>query len=282
MKIGGARRPSGVRATGQASPERADALREQPIAHPQLLFGGQHVAPELRDRPRAARAPGDRDGRYTAYGTRPASPRGACASFSARSTSFAVGCRMSGVHPGVEDHRRGEREHQSLRESHGTCKCSAPAAAGRYNWRRWPASSRSPPRTPRLPKPDWLKVRAPGSPSYLRLKGLMRELNLHTVCEEAHCPNIGECWNHGTATFMILGDVCTRACAYCAVAHGRPAAVDTAEPARVADAIQHARPQLRRHHLGRSRRPAGRRRVDLRRHHPRDARAAARAAGSKC
>jgi lipoyl synthase len=89
----------------------------------------------------------------------------------------------------------------------------------------------------RPPKPEWLKVRAPGSPSYLRLKGLMRELNLHTVCEEARCPNIGECWHHGTATFMILGDVCTRACAYCAVAHGRPAAVDTGEPERVASAI---------------------------------------------
>ena len=90
----------------------------------------------------------------------------------------------------------------------------------------------------RLPKPDWLKVRAPGSPSYQRLKGLMRDLNLHTVCEEARCPNIGECWAHGTATFMILGDVCTRACAYCAVAHGRPGSVDTQEPARVADAIR--------------------------------------------
>jgi lipoic acid synthetase len=90
---------------------------------------------------------------------------------------------------------------------------------------------------PRLPKPEWLKVRAPGSPSYLRLKALMRELNLHTVCEEAQCPNIGECWHHGTATFMILGDVCTRACAYCAVAHGRPAPVDAGEPDRVANAI---------------------------------------------
>src|SRR6266849_5909864 len=60
--------------------------------------------------------------------------------------------------------------------------------------------------TPKLPKPEWLKVRAPGSPSYLRLKGLLRGLELHTVCEEAQCPNIGECWNHGTATFMILGD----------------------------------------------------------------------------
>jgi lipoyl synthase len=89
----------------------------------------------------------------------------------------------------------------------------------------------------RTPKPEWLKVRAPGSPSYLRLKGLMRDLNLHTVCEEARCPNIGECWHHGTATFMILGDVCTRSCSYCAVAHGRPAAVDAAEPTRVANAI---------------------------------------------
>jgi lipoic acid synthetase len=93
------------------------------------------------------------------------------------------------------------------------------------------------PAQPRTPKPDWLKVRAPGSPSYLRLKGLMHELNLHTVCEEAQCPNIGECWNHGTATFMILGEVCTRACAYCAVSHGRPNAVDPAEPERVATAI---------------------------------------------
>src|SRR5262245_27229714 len=91
---------------------------------------------------------------------------------------------------------------------------------------------------PREPKPAWLKVRAPGSPGYLRLKGLMRELNLHTVCEEARCPNIGECWHHGTATFMILGDVCTRACAYCAVSHGRPAALDAEERAHVADAIQ--------------------------------------------
>jgi lipoyl synthase len=89
-----------------------------------------------------------------------------------------------------------------------------------------------------IPKPEWLKVRAPGSPGYLRLKAIMRELDLHTVCEEAQCPNIGECWHHGTATFMILGDVCTRACSYCAVAHGRPAAIDAGEPARVANAIK--------------------------------------------
>ena len=91
---------------------------------------------------------------------------------------------------------------------------------------------------PREPKPEWLKVRAPGSENYLRLKGLMREVRLHTVCEEAHCPNIGECWHYGTATFMILGNVCTRACAYCAVSHGRPNEVDLAEPARVAGAIE--------------------------------------------
>jgi lipoic acid synthetase len=90
---------------------------------------------------------------------------------------------------------------------------------------------------PREPKPDWLKVRAPGSASYLRLKQIMGELRLNTVCEDARCPNIGECWHHGTATFMILGDVCTRACAYCAVAHGRPTELDLAEPARVAEAI---------------------------------------------
>ena len=94
------------------------------------------------------------------------------------------------------------------------------------------------PAQPRAPKPDWLKVRAPGSPSYLRLKSIMRDLRLNTVCEEAHCPNIGECWAHGTATFMILGDVCTRACSYCAVSHGRPAAIDAGEPERVAHAIQ--------------------------------------------
>ncbi len=86
-------------------------------------------------------------------------------------------------------------------------------------------------------KPSWLKVKAPGGPNYMRLKHLMRELDLHSVCEEAHCPNVGECWEHGTATFMILGDVCTRNCAYCAVAHGRPPKYDISEPHRVAQAI---------------------------------------------
>jgi lipoic acid synthetase len=86
-------------------------------------------------------------------------------------------------------------------------------------------------------KPPWLKVRAPGGPNFLRLKSLLREHGLHSVCEEAHCPNVGECWEHGTATFMILGDVCTRNCAYCAVAHGRPPKYDIAEPGRVAAAV---------------------------------------------
>jgi lipoyl synthase len=93
------------------------------------------------------------------------------------------------------------------------------------------------PGIPRAAKPEWLKVRAPGSPNYLRLKALMKARKLNTVCEEARCPNIGECWHHGTATFMILGDVCTRACGYCAVPHGKPTELDTAEPARVAEAV---------------------------------------------
>ncbi len=90
---------------------------------------------------------------------------------------------------------------------------------------------------PRQPKPEWLKVRAPGSENYLRLKGLMRTLGLHTVCEEANCPNIGECWSHGTATFMILGDTCTRSCGYCNVTHGTPRPADAGEPIKVASAI---------------------------------------------
>ncbi len=89
-----------------------------------------------------------------------------------------------------------------------------------------------------MPKPEWLKVRAPGSANYLRLRGIMRDLKLHTVCEEAHCPNIGECWHHGTATFMIMGDVCTRACGYCNVAHGAPGALDPDEPDNLARAVQ--------------------------------------------
>lgn len=87
----------------------------------------------------------------------------------------------------------------------------------------------------RTRKPEWLKVRSPGGPNYLRLKKMMRSESLHTVCEEAGCPNIGECWEAGTATFMILGDVCTRACKYCGVAHGMPTELDLDEPRRVAE-----------------------------------------------
>lgn len=81
--------------------------------------------------------------------------------------------------------------------------------------------------------PDWIKVKAPGNPNYLRLKTLMREKNLHTVCEEARCPNIGECWGNKTATFLILGDTCTRGCRFCAIDKGKPLALDPNEPRNV-------------------------------------------------
>jgi lipoic acid synthetase len=88
-----------------------------------------------------------------------------------------------------------------------------------------------------LPRPDWLRVRFPTGPNYQDLKDLARGLSLHTVCEEAHCPNIGECWGHRTATFMILGRVCTRACRFCMITAGQPVGVDHAEPERVAEAV---------------------------------------------
>ena len=87
-------------------------------------------------------------------------------------------------------------------------------------------------------KPSWLKVRAPTGQRYLDLKRLMRSQSLHTVCEEARCPNVGECWNDGHATFMILGDTCTRACGFCAVNSGRPGDVDPMEPLRLAIAVE--------------------------------------------
>jgi len=86
-------------------------------------------------------------------------------------------------------------------------------------------------------RPEWLKVRLPTGPSYENLRRLMRSKVLHTVCEEAHCPNMAECWGAGTATFMILGDTCTRSCGFCAVKTGRPGVVDTDEPARVGEAV---------------------------------------------
>jgi len=90
-----------------------------------------------------------------------------------------------------------------------------------------------------VPRPSWIRARAPQGPGYEKLRGLMRGLDLHTVCEEAHCPNLGECWSRGTATFMILGDVCTRACGFCAVQTGLPSRPpDPDEPRRVAEAVR--------------------------------------------
>jgi lipoic acid synthetase len=85
-------------------------------------------------------------------------------------------------------------------------------------------------------RPDWLRVRLPAGQNYVDLKGIMHTQQMHTVCEEARCPNIGECWDRRTATFLILGNVCTRHCGYCAIAHGMPTELDLEEPARVADA----------------------------------------------
>jgi lipoic acid synthetase len=93
------------------------------------------------------------------------------------------------------------------------------------------------PETPLLRKPDWIRVKAPGSPGYAETRRIVRENGLHTVCEEAGCPNIGECWEKRHATFMIMGDVCTRACAFCNVKTGLPGALDRAEPAHVAEAV---------------------------------------------
>jgi lipoyl synthase len=90
---------------------------------------------------------------------------------------------------------------------------------------------------PRLPKPAWLRAKAPVGDNFHNLKKLARGLGLHTVCESAQCPNIGECWNHKTATFMLLGDICTRRCGFCAVPKGRPEPIDQDEPRRVAEAV---------------------------------------------
>jgi len=87
-------------------------------------------------------------------------------------------------------------------------------------------------------RPDWLRVRAPSGENYERLLGLMRSKSLHTVCEEAMCPNLAECWGSGTATFLMMGDVCTRSCGFCDIKHGRPAPLDFDEPNRVAEAIK--------------------------------------------
>lgn len=93
-------------------------------------------------------------------------------------------------------------------------------------------------RPQRTPRPDWLKVRLPAGKNYDNLKTLMRSKSLHTVCEEAKCPNIGECWGSGTATFLIMGDICTRSCAFCDIKTGRPSPLDWLEPQRVAEAVR--------------------------------------------
>ena len=93
------------------------------------------------------------------------------------------------------------------------------------------------PQTP-LPKPHWIRARSPNHPEVLRIKAILREQELHTVCEEAACPNLGECFAHGTATFMIMGDICTRRCPFCDVAHGKPRNLDENEPQHLAQTIQ--------------------------------------------
>ena len=90
---------------------------------------------------------------------------------------------------------------------------------------------------PVLRKPDWIRAKAPSGPGVTRIKRIMRERKLHSVCEEAACPNLGECFSHGTATFMIMGDICTRRCPFCDVAHGKPRALDPQEPRHLAEAI---------------------------------------------
>jgi len=87
-------------------------------------------------------------------------------------------------------------------------------------------------------KPSWIRAKSPSSPEVSRIKNLLRKNNLHTVCEEASCPNLGECFSHGTATFMIMGDICTRRCPFCDVAHGRPNALDKNEPLQLANVIK--------------------------------------------
>src|SRR5471030_2947646 len=91
---------------------------------------------------------------------------------------------------------------------------------------------------PREARPEWLKVRIPSGENYAHLKNIMHLHDLHTVCEEARCPNMAECWNAGTATFMILGDTCTRSCGFCAVKTGRPTVLDLDEPLKVAAAVK--------------------------------------------
>lgn len=90
-----------------------------------------------------------------------------------------------------------------------------------------------------LRKPDWLKIKLPKGDNYLKVKGILQEKGLHTICSSGKCPNMGECWNAGTATFMILGDICTRSCKFCATQTGRPLPVDEQEPEKIAQSVKH-------------------------------------------
>ncbi|HEY3564514.1 MAG TPA: lipoyl synthase [Casimicrobiaceae bacterium] len=123
--------------------------------------------------------------------------------------------------------------------SEGT-KAPAPGNAAGIKHKAGAKTSRIPiPIVPveRLPKPEWIRVRAPSSPRFHEIKRILREHRLHTVCEEASCPNIGECFGKGTATFMIMGDICTRRCPFCDVGHGRPLPLDADEPVNLAKTI---------------------------------------------
>ena len=153
-------------------------------------------------------------------------------------------------------------------------RSTSPARAPSPAARRWPRAGPF-----RERKPPWLKVPAPGGPTYRRLKATIERDNLHTVCEEANCPNVGECWERGTATFMILGDVCTRRCGFCNVQTGKPTWNDPLEPLRVANQVKTDGAAPRRRHLGRPRRPARLRGRRLRRRDPLDPDAGARLQG---
>jgi len=128
--------------------------------------------------------------------------------------------KLNVLHPSTTESTGGPAASPTRAAVNGGGGCGGPPAA-------WPQQ-----------KPRWLKVKAPGGGEYRRLKSLMRELGLNSVCEEARCPNIGECWESGTATFLIMGDKCTRNCPYCAIAHGRPEELDEDEPRRVAEMIE--------------------------------------------
>ena len=138
------------------------------------------------------------------------------------------------------------------------------------------------PDKPVLRKPDWIRVRAPGSPEWAETRDIVRENKLVTVCEEAGCPNIGECWSKKHATFMILGDTCTRACAFCNVKTGLPGAVDAERAGARRRRRREDGAEARRGHLGRPRRSRRRRGRALRRRHPRHPRAARRRRRSRC